>query len=326
MALSYKGLDFVREPILPDLDGVNRKLNAISKKQPLHISNQINHLFSNLGKGVRPIVTLLAAKFHDNDGSKAEIMASAVELLHIGTLVHDDVVDEAETRRGVVTISKLWGHNIAVLVGDYLFAESATLVCETDNIRVIKRFSETIMDLSSGQLNEHAMAYKLNQTKDGYLNCISLKTASLFETACETGAILSGADEKLIEALKCYGRNLGMAFQIIDDILDIDGSQVQTGKPIGQDLMHGIITLPSLLALNKNEGENPINYMFNNSNNESLLEECIKFVQDKDVLDECYQIAQDYCDNALESLNILDSNRYKESLIELASYVINRRN
>ncbi|SVB04886.1 uncharacterized protein METZ01_LOCUS157740 [marine metagenome] len=326
MALSYKGLDFVREPILPDLGGVNRKLNAISKKQPLHISNQINHLFSNLGKGVRPIVTLLAAKFHDNDGSKAEIMASAVELLHIGTLVHDDVVDEAETRRGVVTISKLWGHNIAVLVGDYLFAESATLVCETDNIRVIKRFSETIMDLSSGQLNEHAMAYNLNQTKDGYLNCISLKTASLFETACETGAILSRADEKLIEALKCYGRNLGMGFQIIDDILDIDGSQVQTGKPIGQDLMHGIITLPSLLALNKNEGENPINYMFNNSNNESLLEECIKFVQDKDVLDECYQIAQDYCDNALESLNILDSNRYKESLIELASYVINRRN
>ena len=326
MALSYKGLDFVRKPILPGLDGVNRKLNAISKKQPWHISNQINHLFSNLGKGVRPIVTLLAAKFHDNDGSKAEIMASAVELLHIGTLVHDDVVDEAETRRGVVTISKLWGHNIAVLVGDYLFAESATLVCETDNIRVIKRFSETIMDLSSGQLNEHAMAYNLNQTKDGYLNCISLKTASLFETACETGAILSRADEKLIEALKCYGRNLGMAFQIIDDILDIDGSQVQTGKPIGQDLMHGIITLPSLLALNKNEGENPINYMFNNSNNESLLEECIKFVQDKDVLDECYQIAQDYCDNALESLNILDSNRYKESLIELASYVINRRN
>ena len=117
-----------------------------------------------------------------------------------------------------------------------------------------------------------------------------------------------------------------MAFQIIDDILDIDGSQVQTGKPIGQDLMHGIITLPSLLALNKDEGENPINYMFNNSNNESLLEECIKFVQDKDVLDECYQIAQDYCDNALESLNILDSNRYKEALIELASYVINRRN
>ena len=325
MALSYKGLDFVREPILPDLGGVNRKLNAISKKQPLHISNQINHLFSNLGKGVRPIVTLLAAKFHDNDGSKAEIMASAVELLHIGTLVHDDVVDEAETRRGVVTISKLWGHNIAVLVGDYLFAESATLVCETDNIRVIKRFSETIMDLSSGQLNEHAMAYNLNQTKDEYLNCISLKTASLFETACETGAILSGADEKLIEALKCYGRNLGMAFQIIDDILDIDGSQVQTGKPIGQDLMHGIITLPSLLALNKNEGENPINYMFNNSNNESLLEECIKFVQDKNVLYECYQIAQDYCNNALESLNILDSNRYKESLIELASYVINRR-
>ena len=325
MALSYKGLDFVREPILSDLDGVNGKLNAITKNQPLHISNQINYLLSNLGKGVRPIVTLLASKFHDNDGSKAEIMASAVELLHIGTLVHDDVVDEADTRRGVVTISKLWGHNIAVLVGDHLFAKSATLVCETNNVRVIKRFSETIMDLSSGQLNEHAMAYNLNQTKNGYLNCISLKTASLFETACETGAILSGADEKLIEALKCYGRNLGMAFQIIDDILDIDGSQVKTGKPIGQDLTQGVITLPSLLALNKSEGENPIHHMFTTQANDSLLDECMKFIRDKDVLDECYQIAKCYSDKALESLKILDSNRYKESLIELASYVINRR-
>jgi len=325
VALSYKGLNFVREPILPDLNRVNRKLSEIAKTQPVHISNQIDHLLSNLGKGIRPVVTLLASKFHNNEGSKPEIMASAVELLHVATLVHDDTVDKAGTRRGVATISKLWGENTAVLVGDYIFAKSATLVCETNDVRVIKRFSETIMDLSSGQLKELSMAFNLNQTRDGYLNCISLKTASLFETACETGAILSGADEKLIEALKCYGRNLGMAFQIIDDILDIDGSQVQTGKPIGQDLMHGIITLPSLLALNKDEGENPINYMFNNSNNESLLEECIKFVQDKNVLYECYQIAQDYCNNALESLNILDSNRYKESLIELASYVINRR-
>ena len=324
MALSYKGLDFVREPILPDLDGVNRKLNAISKKQPLHISNQINHLFSNLGKGVRPIVTLLAAKFHDNDGSKAEIMASAVELLHIGTLVHDDVVDEAETRRGVVTISKLWGHNIAVLVGDYLFAESATLVCETDNIRVIKKFSETIMDLASGQLNELSLAYSLSQTKDSYLNCITLKTASLFETACESGAILSGADEELINVFKYFGRNLGIAFQIIDDILDVDGSQLQTGKPIGQDLTHGIITLPSLLAINKSEGENPISHMFTNGYSQSLLDECMEFVQDKDVLEECYQIARDYSDKALGALNILKSNRYKESLVELVGYVINR--
>ena len=325
MALSYKGLDFVREPIMSDLDGVNGKLRKIAQSQPIHISDQINHLLSNLGKGIRPIVTLLASKFHDNDGSKPEIVASAVELLHIATLVHDDVVDEADTRRGVATINKLWDQRTAVVTGDYLFAKSATLVCETNNIRVIKRFSETIMDLSSGQLNELYMAYNVNQTKDGYLNCISLKTGSLFETACETGAIASGADEKISEPLKYFGRNLGIAFQIIDDILDVDGSQIETGKPIGQDLAHGIMTLPTLLAINKSNGENPIIDLFNNSYDQKLLAECVRFVQDKDVLEQCYQIAQDYCEMALDSLRKLDSNRYQDSLIELVNCVINRR-
>ena len=325
MAIIYKGLDFVREPILSDLDGVNLRLKKIAKNQPLYISEQIDHLMSNLGKGIRPMATLLSSKFHDNDGSKSEIMAAAVELLHIGTLVHDDVVDQAETRRGVVTVSKLWGHNIAVLVGDHLFAKSATLVCETDNIRVIKRFSETIMDLSSGQLNEHSMAYNLNQTKDGYLDCISLKTASLFEAACETGAILSGSDETIIKALKNFGRNIGIAFQIIDDILDIDGSQIQTGKPIGQDLANGIMTLPSLVAIHNNKGENPIADLFDNPYDEKLLDECVRFIQDEGVLEECYEIARGYSDRALESIAKLKPNRYRDSLTELVCYVINRR-
>ena len=181
------------------------------------------------------------------------------------------------------------------------------------------------MDLSSGQLNELYMAYNVNQTKDGYLNCISLKTGSLFETACETGAIASGADEKISESLKYFGRNLGIAFQIIDDILDVDGSQIETGKPIGQDLAHGIMTLPTLLAINKSNGENPITDLFNNSYDQKLLAECVRFVHDKDVLEQCYEIAQDYCEMALASLRKLDSNRCQDSLIELVNCVINRR-
>lgn len=326
MAINSKPLDFVYEPVLTDLDRVQGKLIDIAMNQPFHLSKQVDHVVSNLGKGIRPVITLLASKFHSNDGLMAEIMATAVELLHVATLVHDDTVDKADMRRGVATVSKLWDQNTAVLIGDYIFARSATLVCETNNVRVIKRFAETIMELSSGQLNELARAYKWPQTQDQYLDCISLKTASLFETSSETGAILSGADEKLIDALKRYGRNLGMAFQIIDDILDIYGSENETGKPIGQDLVHGIITLPSLLAINKSVGKNPIANMFKNPKDENLVAESIQFIQDQHVADECYQIARNYCDNALAALNVLESNKYKESLIELVTYVVNRWN
>jgi heptaprenyl diphosphate synthase/octaprenyl-diphosphate synthase len=227
-------------------------------------------------------------------------------------------------RRGVPTVSKLWGSNTAILVGDYIFAKSATLVCETHNVRVIKRFAETIMELSSGQLNELTRAHKWPQTEDQYLDCISLKTASLFETASETGAVLSGADEKLIDAFKRYGRNIGIAFQIIDDMLDIYSSENETGKPTGQDLEHGIITLPSLLAINKSAGNNPIENMLKNEKDENLVSESIQFVKDQNVADECYQIAMNYCDNALSALNLLKSNRYKESLVKLVAYVVNR--
>ena len=155
-------------------------------------------MFDSKGKRARPVLTLLSGGFSESNKENVVRMASAVEMLHIATLVHDDTVDEAKTRRGRVTVSSNWGQHTAVLLGDYIFAASATYVCDTKNVRVIRRFSETIMELSRGELLEMSAAFQPDFDLDGYLGRIYLKTGSLFSTAGETGAVLSGVGEETV--------------------------------------------------------------------------------------------------------------------------------
>ena len=187
-------------------------------------------------------------------------MATAVELLHIATLIHDDTIDNSDLRHGKATVSSNWGKNVAVLLGDYVFATSATFVCDTNNVRVIRRCSETIMELSSGELSEISDAFKWNITMESYLKRIYNKTASLFSTAAESGSVLSGAPETQNQALKSYGYNLGMSYQIIDDILDFEGEEKEVGKPVGNDLIQGTMTLPSILLVQQHPENNPVSY------------------------------------------------------------------
>ncbi|HBJ31619.1 MAG TPA: hypothetical protein DDY93_09695, partial [Dehalococcoidia bacterium] len=156
----------IYEPVVEQLARVEERLKSLVRvKFPL-LSELLGHVYESSGKRVRPAITLLASNFHPHDSAKVEIMASAVELLHVATLIHDDTVDDSDFRRGKATISNLWGRNIAVLVGDYIFASSATFVCDTEHIGVIKRFSETIMELSSGELRELADSFNPNQTME----------------------------------------------------------------------------------------------------------------------------------------------------------------
>ena len=223
-------------PIQEGLARVEDNLKSVANLRFPFLAQLLEHVFETSGKRVRPAITLLASAFHPHDGKNIETMATAVELLHIATLIHDDTVDSSDFRRGKATISSLWGRNVAVLVGDYLFAASATQVCDTGNIRVVRRFAETIMELSTGELQELAEAYNCNQPMDQYLERICNKTASLFSTAGESGAILSGAPDDVVQALKRYSHNIGMAFQIVDDILDFEGDEEEVGKPVGNDL------------------------------------------------------------------------------------------
>ena len=198
-------------------------------------------------------------------------------------------------------------------------------MCDAGNIRVLRRFSQTIMELATGQLRETELAFNPDQTREDYLERIYNKTASLFQTAGASGAILSGASEEIVNALSTYGRNIGLCFQIIDDILDLDGTENEIGKTLGRDLANGILTLPAILAIERHPKDNPIRLLCQNPTKETLLNKAMYMVQEPDILQDSYKIAQSYRDASLESLNTLPDNPEKQCLNEIAYYAFSRR-
>ena len=312
-------------PVRDGLVQVEANLRDLSRNGGENLSDLLAYLFDSGGKGLRPAVTLLASKLHSNGSSKAIIMATAVELLHIATLIHDDTVDNSALRRGKETVSNRWGQNVAILLGDYVFATSATFVCDTENIRVIRRFSETIMELSSGQLMEYCNSYNWKVSRQVYEERIYRKTASLFKTAAESGAILGGAPEEAVQALSAYGYNIGMAFQIVDDILDVRGNADEIGKPVGNDLLQGVLTLPTIMLLERYSNENPIKELFANRGQQSYLKEALGMIQGSSIVNECYAEAEGYCARAKEAISPLPKSPALTSLQTLANYVTERR-
>lgn len=313
------------EPIQSDLLQVGEKIKNLSNEQFPFLGELLTHTLESEGKRLRPAITILTSKFHDNDGNHPTLMAAAVELLHIATLVHDDTVDNADVRRGKATASSLWGEQVAVLLGDYLFATSATFVCDTYNIRVVRRFSETIMELSSGELMELVGAYNVNLTREEYWRRLYNKTASLFCTSAESGAVLSGASDSISQSFREYGYNLGMAFQVVDDILDFEGDAAEIGKPVGNDLLQGTVTLPAIMLLERHPEDNPIGKLFQKNNMDYYLERVVEMIQNSAIISDSYSVASDFCHKAREALADLPDNAYKRSLIELTEYVTARR-
>ena len=327
-------LDKVYEPVHDELERVGMNLRDMSRDETPFLAELLDHVLDDSGKRVRPALTLLASKFHPNDGRGVEIMATAVELLHVATLIHDDTVDDSDVRRGKATVSSRWGRNKAILLGDFLLASSSTLICDTGHLRVIRRFSEVTVELSSGELHEMDEAYNPMQSRELYMRRIHRKTASLFSAATEAGAVLSGASEPAVEALKEYGLNLGMAFQIVDDILDFDGTSEEVGKPVGSDLGQGIVTLPAILAMERHPDDNPILTLYRDPLDDAAskrpvdqesLKRAIELVQGSSVLEESYAVADQFCDKALASLGPLERNAARDSLEMLVGYLVRRR-
>ncbi|MBN19056.1 MAG: heptaprenyl diphosphate synthase [Chloroflexi bacterium] len=309
----------IYKPIQEGLFRVEKKLSSVRDITHPLLSDLLEYILNTPGKRVRPAITLLSANFNSHDKDVIDIMATAVEMLHIATLIHDDTVDDSKLRRGKETISNAWGHKEAVLVGDYLFAASATYVCHTNNIIVIKRFSETIMELSSGQLREKEESFKLDLTRKDYIDRIYSKTASLFLTSAKSGAILSNASDDIIKSLEKFAYNYGIAFQIIDDILDFNGSEDKIGKPVGNDLLHGILTLPTILALENNNYCIEIKELLNNPQDHEKIKLAIKRIIDLGLISESLKIAKSYCNKAIDALNCLPSNQYSDSLESLVN-------
>ena len=308
------------------------ELNKISEQHNTESNlneNIINHVLSIPGKQLRPSMTIISSKIWNEDVDYKVIkMATAVELLHIATLVHDDTVDFADTRRGEKTASNIWGPHIAVLVGDFLFATSAEYVCDTESIRLIKQFASTISDLAKGELKEIENSNNVDSKIEDYLDIIFKKTGSLFATSSMSGALLGGAKEKDINTLYSFGKNLGLGFQIFDDILDFEGEESQLGKPVGNDLKNGIMTYPSLLARDRNKNiKKDIEELFNLPKNkrEDAVTSVVKEIKSLGFIDESISKASKIIEKAIEDLeSVQKKNIFIDSLIDLARFSMNR--
>lgn len=306
--------------IQPQIIQVKERLKQMATAAPPEMSGQLDHVLEG-GKVVRSALTLLAGKFYNYNLKLLVPMAAAIELLHTATLVHDDTVDNAHFRRSKPTLNNLLGNHNAVLLGDYIFAASAQMTAETENIRVIKLFARTLMDICSGELDESLNPF--DQSRERYYRRIDKKTACLFTAAAESGSVLSDAPEDVVQSLREYGYNLGMSFQIIDDILDFTGQGETMGKPVSNDLSQGVFTLPTILILEGPEGES-IKAVFeeDKEKGKKLLTER---VYKSDVLEGCYAVARDFSSKAKLALENLPRNSTYDSLISLADYVIVRQ-
>jgi geranylgeranyl pyrophosphate synthase len=319
-------LDTIYGPIQKDLAEVETRLKALASVSYSRLSQLLEHSLRGGGKRVRPALVLLSAKFYNYDPASLLPMAVAVEVLHTATLVHDDAIDHSPLRRGKPTVNEVWGEDRAILLGDYLLAQAEELVSQTENLRVVRLFARAIMTLASGELAQAFSAFNLEQTREQYFERVAAKTASLITLATESGAILSQAPEKMVTALENYGYHLGVAFQIVDDILDFIGDEAEMGKPTGSDLSEGTLTLPAMMVLERYPSDNPIRRLFSNEGDrQENIRLAIELVKNSGVLEECYQLAQDYSARASGSLEPLPPRPARKSLEELARYVVARR-
>ncbi len=317
-------LNSIYSGIKDDIEKVEQNLSSVSNVEITLLSQLMDYLLKNGGKRLRPSLTLLAGKFYNYDLNLLVPMATAVELLHNATLVHDDIVDNAPIRRGKQSIAQAWGEASALLLGDYLFARAGRLVASTGNLRVVKLFSQTLMTISSGELAQINVLFDRKRALEHYYNWISAKTACLFSMATESGAALSQAPEDAITALKDYGQYFGMAFQVIDDVLDFTAREDELGKPVGSDLIEGAITLPAILFADTDPDRNMLKDMVENKDPKKIAI-VVEKIRNSPVIEKCLSIASDFCDKARQSLKTLPDNSTRQSLMDLATYIIRRR-
>jgi len=318
-------LSKIIDPVNGDLAKAENSLKSVGEVQDNHLSELLSYALDIVGKRIRPALTLLTGKLYAYDLDCLLPMAAAVELLHTASLVHDDAIDKSTVRRGRPTINKLWGEDKAVLLGDYLFAKAGEFCASTGNLRGIKLFSQTLATMSIGELNQAFNAFNLEQTREHYFDRISKKTASLFVLATESGAILSQSPERSVAILREYGYNLGVAFQVVDDILDFIGTEEELGKPAGSDLAQGTLTLPAMLLLRYYPEDNPIKRFFQDRGDLEAKRRAVESIRNSPIVEECYDIAASYCARARQNLNLLPDNASRQALMDLTDYIVMRK-
>ncbi len=313
------------DPIREDLERVKRKMRQAAQTEHERLTEALQHLLSSEGKYIRPALVILASRFHPADEDKVFALAAAVELLHTATLVHDDLIDGSLLRRGLPTLNATWNPGATILTGDYLFSRAASLAAETQNVRVVVIFSQTLTLICGGELRQLFSGQSRPPTMDDYYRRISSKTAALFATSTEAGAVLSGAPEDQVQALRDYGHNLGMAFQIIDDVLDFAGDEEQMGKPVASDLRQGIVTLPALYFLSGGNNSGVVVQVLNGTRrDEPAVRAAVDAIRASGALEAAIAEARRFSRRGQEALKVLPDNPHRQILFELADFVVER--
>jgi len=312
-------------PISADLAAVEAKLRqaALENQHPA-LTSALDHLLASGGKRVRPATALLTARLFDADPGHAVALAAALEMLHTATLVHDDLIDGSLLRRGLPTLNAQWTPGATVLTGDFLFARAAELASETNSVRVMGVFSRTLMVIVNGEINQMFVG-RGQASQDAYLERIYAKTASLFAVAAEAAAILGAADERTVAAMRVFGREIGMAFQIVDDILDFSGDQARLGKPVGSDLRQGLFTLPVLRYMAQHPDDANVADLLNGHAGEpERVERVVAAVRNSSAIPEALAEAKAYVARAQAALLVAPANEYRQALADLAEYFVSR--
>jgi geranylgeranyl pyrophosphate synthase len=324
------------EPLVPELERVEQKMSERVHPQHPQLRAALEHLLRSGGKRIRPALAILASRFYTVDLDRVVALGAAVEMLHTATLVHDDVVDGSLLRRGHATLNAEWSPGATILTGDYLFARAAALAAETDNVRVMHIFSQTLMTICNGELNQIFDRCQLPSTGHDdewhaalgcYQERIYAKTASLFAAAAEAAAVLGDAPEAELTAFRDYGRFLGIAFQIVDDVLDFRGDQTLLGKPVGSDLRQGVVTLPVLLHLRQRPDDALLveKALGSSATASSAVETVVNAVRASGSVDRALEIARDSADQSQRALKILPEIDARQLLYQLSDFIVTRQ-
>mgnify|MGYP001500084036 CR=1 FL=1 len=317
----------LQELVTADMKAVDDFIRDRMRSDVPMIPDLASHLINSGGKRLRPMLTLASARLCGYQGADHVRLAAAVEFMHTATLLHDDVVDESDLRRGKKTARTVWGNQASVLVGDFLLGRAFKLMVETHSLRALEILSQAASVIAEGEVMQLVTAKDTGTTEDAYLAVITAKTAALFAAASEVGAVVAGRDGEEAAALDSYGRNLGIAFQLVDDVLDYSGRAGTLGKNIGDDFREGKITLPVVLAFRRGNNDERAFWrrtLQAGERREGDLDHAIMLMRDHGALADTVKRADHYGAIARDALAIFPDGPYRRALIEVVSFCVNR--
>ncbi|MEO1049807.1 MAG: polyprenyl synthetase family protein [Bacteroidota bacterium] len=322
MALNLKA---IKAPIASEMEEFEKKFHKSMKSKVLLLDKIMSYIVKRKGKQMRPMFVFLSAGVCGKIDESTYRGASLIELLHTATLVHDDVVDDSNYRRGFFSINALWKNKIAVLVGDYLLSRGLLLSVNNGDYELLRIVSDAVREMSEGELLQMEKARHLDITEDVYYDIIRQKTASLIASCCAVGASSAGKENGAIEKMRVFGEKVGMAFQIKDDLFDYGESEI--GKPLGIDIKERKMTLPLIHALQKAswlEKRRIINIIRNHSNKPKKVKEVIDFVKQSGGIEYAQDAMNKYFKESMDVINEFDDSPYRQSLSQLVQFTIER--